>query len=464
MIPSFNNSLPPTLQTLLDDMNHLIGPLYLVGGAVRNGLQGNPPTNDLNILVPRPLAECRQILLDAGYSTGIESTRHNVLVLPLKGFKKPKTIEISTFRHRPNHTPSVEEDLLQRDVTVNAMAYLWPNGPILDPFNGQNDLKNRLIKLVNGATTLRDDPLRALRFFRFALQLASTPDPDDLILASETLLTHVNPDRTRAELDRIFSFPLRSEMDIYSFRYLLNTPLCTDLLHELNSLKDIRDSANPNQSVWDRTIQTILGLTSITPGEDLSLLDLRWSALFIGISSTCGEREQLFSSSGLKSSQEDDSLCYRKILEKFCFSKRRQRRISNLLHHLNLEIDPSDRTLKRLIKDAIPLEGLYRLHHAWNLAGMTETANNNEVYRQEDELSTLLERCRLLRQARFRPRAQDLAISGGDILNMVRKPPGPWIGQLQDTLVDLIDEEPFQNRPEILTQKIQEWILEQDSI
>jgi tRNA nucleotidyltransferase/poly(A) polymerase len=465
MIPSFNSSLPKPLQTLLDDLHHLIGPIYLVGGAVRNGLQNKPPTNDLNILVARPLYECQQLLTEKGYSPGVAASRHNVLFIPLKSCEKPKTVEISTFRHRQDQPPSVEEDLLQRDITVNAMAYLWPNGPITDPFNGQEDLANRKIRLVNGATTLKDDPLRALRFFRFSLQLSYQPDSVDLARSSETVVNDVTPDRLRAELDRILSFPLRTEADRKLLRYMLNTTLGVNLIPQLDQLKVIVDSGNHKQTLWERTIRTILSLSSIPHEEELSLLDLRWSALFIGISSTFGEREQLFSSVGLKAPHEESPFCCKQMLETFCFSKRRQRRISNLLHHLKLDSTPSDRVLKRLLNDSLPLEGLYRLNCAWSQAGIpVDDLTPDSNRKAEDNLHNILTSCRTIRQAKERPRTNDLAISGGDILTLVRKPPGPWLGELQNILLDFIEKEPSKNRPETLEKKIHEWILEQDAI
>ncbi|MBF0381251.1 MAG: CCA tRNA nucleotidyltransferase [Magnetococcales bacterium] len=465
MSKSFNNSLPQFLQTMLDDLNHIIGPIYLVGGAVRNGLQNKPPTNDLNILVARSLSECKQLLNENGYLPSIATTRHNVLFLPLKGCEKPKTIEISTIRHRPEQKPTVEEDLLQRDITVNAMAYLWPNGPIIDPFKGQEDLNNRRIKLVNGAQTLKDDPLRALRFFRFALQLSFRPESYDLARSSETILKDVTADRLRVELDRILSFPLRTDHDRKLFRYMLNTTMGTHLLPQLDQLKIIIDSGNPSQTLWERTIRSILSFTSIPNNEELSLLDLRWSALFIGISSTYGEREQLFSSAGLKTPQEESPVCCKQILESFCFSKRRHKRISNLLHHLSLDSTPSDKVLKRLLNDSIPLEGLYRLNSAWSQAGIPEDDNFPEKRRKvEARLFDILASCKNIRKAIKRPRTNELALSGGDILNIVRKRPGPWLGKLQNMLVDYIDHDPGRNRVEVLERKIHKWILEQEVI
>ena len=465
MISSLNNTLPLFIKTLLDDLHQLIGPIYLVGGTVRNCILGKPLSNDLNILVARSLSDCRQLLQARGFTAGMAASRHNVLFLPLKGYEKPKTVEISTFRHRPEQAPSVEEDLLHRDITVNAMGYLWPNGPIIDPFNAEKDLAERKIRLVNGAKTLEDDPLRALRFFRFSLQLSSVPDPVDLASSSSILLHNVPPDRLRVELDRIFSFPLLSEQDQQLFIYMLNTTLGVDLLPELSSLKDIQDQNNPSQTVWDRTIRTLLSFNAIPTNEDLSILDLRWATLLIGISSLFSEQEQLFSSSGLRSTQEEAPYCCKKILEKFCFSKRRLRRISNLLHHLHQDAAPSDRVLRRLLNDAIPAEGLYRLHHAWHQAGISLVDQDEESKRENDaNLQAILQRCRILRNAKQRPKTDDLAISGGDILNLVRKEPGPWLGNLQHLLVDYINEDPSRNQQTVLEKRIHDWILRQDSI
>ncbi|WP_425666071.1 multifunctional CCA addition/repair protein [Vibrio tubiashii] len=63
---------------------------------------------------------------------------------------------------------TLEEDLLRRDLTINAMAQA-PNGNIIDPFNGQRDLNDRILRHVSQAFT--EDPLRVLRVARFAAKL-----------------------------------------------------------------------------------------------------------------------------------------------------------------------------------------------------------------------------------------------------------------------------------------------------
>jgi len=63
---------------------------------------------------------------------------------------------------------TLEEDLLRRDLTINAMAQ-DPDGNIIDPFNGQRDLNDRILRHVSQAFT--EDPLRVLRVARFAAKL-----------------------------------------------------------------------------------------------------------------------------------------------------------------------------------------------------------------------------------------------------------------------------------------------------
>ena len=86
-----------------------------------------------------------------------------------------------------NASPNVtlEEDLLRRDLTVNAMA-MADNGEILDPYNGQNDLKNRVLRHVSEAFI--EDPLRVLRVARFVAryhQYGFTIAPETLILMTQ---------------------------------------------------------------------------------------------------------------------------------------------------------------------------------------------------------------------------------------------------------------------------------------
>lgn len=460
MVPSLRNGFPLFIARLLDELDQLIGPIHVVGSAVRNVLQGSALSNDLNILTPRPLEKCLLALRNGGHDAVAGGNGDHSLFVPLKGWEKPKTIEISRFRHRPVQTPTIEEDLLHRDITVNAMAYAWPNGPLIDPFNGQGDLTSKRIRLVNGEETLRKDPLRAVRLFRFSLQLAAVPDPEDLHICAQLSLDQVPPERIRVELDRVFSLPLNSQNNRDLLFALFSSNLGEAMLPELKLLKRIPMPGDLNgRTVWHHMLQTLISLTVSPREEDISLLDLRWVVIFAGF---------VFHAKGLQALQKTEKCgCHDKvihqivtILNRYGFSRRRQKKILNILNNLDLGFSCSDRVLKRLLGESVPVEGLIAVIFHWKHA-FTCTSTSDE---RKDwmEFSRAEGRCRMLRRAGLMLQNKDLAISGGDILEMVRRDPGPWLGNLQKLLLNWVVEDTKRNNPESVRKKVLEWITFQE--
>jgi tRNA nucleotidyltransferase (CCA-adding enzyme) len=155
--------------------------VYLVGGAVRDKLLGLPQRErDWVIVGGTP-----ETLLAQGYKPVGED-------FPV--FLHPQTQEEYALARTERKTgkgyygfecyasPDVtlEEDLSRRDLTVNAMA-ITEQGEIIDPFQGQTDLKNKILRHVSPAFT--EDPVRILRIARFAARFA----PLGFTIAPETL-------------------------------------------------------------------------------------------------------------------------------------------------------------------------------------------------------------------------------------------------------------------------------------
>ncbi|HIJ83439.1 MAG: PolyA pol protein [Magnetococcales bacterium] len=462
MVSSLRNGFPPFIANLLDQLDQLIGPIHLVGSAVRNVLQGCPLSNDLNILTPRPLEQCLDALRQAGHDAVGGGGGEKSLFVPLKGWEKPKTIEISKFRHRPAQTPTIEEDLLHRDVTVNAMAYAWPDGPLIDPFNGRGDLDSGRIRLVNGEETLHGDPLRAVRLFRFSLQLSAVPNPEDLQHCTRISLDQVPAERIRVELDRIFSFSLDSQRGRELLFSLFDSDLGTAMFPELKWSQHLPLPGSLNKcSVWHHTVRTLLSITCSPREEDISLLDLRWTVVLAGL---------VFHSKDLRNLQKvEDRGGHERtihqitsILNRYGFSRRRQKKILNILNNLGLGFPFSDRALKRLLGEAVPIEGLVTVIHHWK-RGCWDS-NLEEKQKTEKEYARVLERCRGLRQSHTMLRSDDLAVSGGDLREIVRRGPGPWLGELQKWLLVWIGEDFTRNNPDSIHRKVLEWIASQDKL
>jgi len=154
---------------------------YLVGGAVRDKLLGLP-VKDRDWVV---VGSSPQHMLDAGYkSVGkdfpvfLHPSTHEEYALARTERKSAPGYH--GFDIHADENVTLEQDLLRRDLTINAIAET-PDGTLIDPFNGQQDINDRVLRHVSEA--FLEDPVRVLRVARFMARLA----PMGFTVAPETL-------------------------------------------------------------------------------------------------------------------------------------------------------------------------------------------------------------------------------------------------------------------------------------
>lgn len=148
---------------------------YRVGGYVRDKLLGVKP-NDCDYVV---IDSDENEMLKLGYKkvgnhfpVFLHPTTHEEYALARK--EQKNGISHSSFTIESNNI-SLEEDLLRRDITINAIAEDY-YGNLIDPYNGINDLKAKIIRHVSSA--FMDDPLRILRVARFRAKFNFTIAPE----------------------------------------------------------------------------------------------------------------------------------------------------------------------------------------------------------------------------------------------------------------------------------------------
>ncbi|MGI2028111.1 polynucleotide adenylyltransferase [Endozoicomonas acroporae] len=152
---------------------------------------------------------------------------------------------------------SLEEDLLRRDLTINAMAE-DQHGNIIDPYGGQEDLKNRRLRHISPA--FQEDPLRILRVARFAARLA----PLGFLVAEETLelmsnmvnngeASHLVPERVWQETSRALMEPSPS---VY-FQTLESCGALQAVLPEFRSLINNQTLLHLNMAARDNSTALI---------------------------------------------------------------------------------------------------------------------------------------------------------------------------------------------------------------
>ncbi len=205
--------LPKEVCDLLEALEEAGKEAYAVGGCVRDLLRGAQP-DDYDITTAATPAETAAIFTARGEKVVETGLKHGTVTV----IWQDKPYEITTFRvergyadhRRPDSvrfTASVEEDLARRDFTVNAMAYR-PGKGLVDPFRGENDLKQGILRCVGEPKRRFDeDALRILRLFRFAAQLDFEVEEQTLAAAKEAAptLCHVSGERCYAELRKLLA-------------------------------------------------------------------------------------------------------------------------------------------------------------------------------------------------------------------------------------------------------------------
>ena len=151
--------------------------IYKVGGAVRDSLLGIDSKDKDWVVIGSTVEE----MLSKGFKkvgknfpVFLHPITNEEYALARTERKSGKGYKGFDFLFTPDIT--LEEDLMRRDLTINAIAE-DEDGKIIDPFNGQADLKNKTFKHVSDA--FYEDPLRALRIARFSAQLDDFKIHDD---------------------------------------------------------------------------------------------------------------------------------------------------------------------------------------------------------------------------------------------------------------------------------------------
>ena len=245
---------------------------YPVGGCVRDALLGMTPDDwDLttDALPERTLA----LFGGAAHPTGL---RHGTVTVVSGG----RAVEITTMRrdgaYRDNRHPEsvaftdrLEDDLARRDFTVNAMA-LAPDGSVIDPCGGRDDLRAGVLRCVgDAARRFEEDALRILRLLRFAARLGFTVEASTAAAARDrrSLLRTVAAERVYAELNKLLCGAYAAET-LLAFPDVLGA-----VIPEVLPCVGF-DQRNPHHcyDVWEHTARSV---GAVPPRREL-----RWTMLF----------------------------------------------------------------------------------------------------------------------------------------------------------------------------------------
>lgn len=204
----------PAVQQLLALLNADGEEARVAGGAVRNALLGEP-VNDVDIATTALPAEVMRRCADAGLRTVPTGIEHGTVTVIVSG----EPFEVTTLRTDSDHDGRRAQvafgrdwtvDAERRDFTINGL-YAAADGTVIDLVGGLRDIETRTIRFIGDAEQrIREDYLRALRFYRFfAWYGHGRPDADGIRATARLKegLGQLSAERVWAELKKLLSAP-----------------------------------------------------------------------------------------------------------------------------------------------------------------------------------------------------------------------------------------------------------------
>jgi len=257
---------------------------YVIGGYVRDFILNRSNSKDIDIVtvgsgidlakkVSNLIPERPKVSIFKNYGTAMLKT--DGIELEFVGARKESYQKNS--RNPAVEKGTLKDDQNRRDFSINAMALSLNKsnfGELLDPFNGINDLKNKIIRTpLDPDITFSDDPLRMLRAIRFATQLQFRIEDQSFksIEKNAKRITIISTERIVDELHKILASPKPS----IGFSILNKVNLLPLILPELSNLKgvDSIEGQRHKDNFW-HTLEVLDNIAKTT--DDIWL---RWAAL-----------------------------------------------------------------------------------------------------------------------------------------------------------------------------------------
>ncbi len=431
--------IPSYVNNIIDKLEEKGHSAYIVGGSVRDLLIGKEP-NDYDVATSADTNQIEDIF--SSFKTLEVGKQFGTLVI----VQEDGIVEVTSFRkdgdyldgRRPERvffSKNLKDDLSRRDFTINALAYNKKTG-IIDYFNGKEDIKNKIIRTVGQAKDrFSEDYLRIVRAIRFASQLGFTIEDETLEACKKYSknIKNISQERIFIELSKI----LLSEKPSIGINLLKDTNTLEEIIPELIETIDF-DQKNPyhDKDVYKHTLCTLDRVEAI--------LHLRLAALFHDIGKP---RSFSLSENGQGRFYGHDKLGSQiasQALKRLKASNEIINKVFLLVgNHMGHHNEYSDKGLKKLLSKMGDKE-------IFNLINLQKA--DKFCSRENQDIGFLLEREIKIKEIikKEEPYKKDqLQINGNDLKEIGYKE-GKIIGEILDSLLEKVIENPDLNQKEIL--------------
>jgi len=476
--------LPSYIKTIIKKLKKAHLEAYAVGGCVRDFLRGVKP-KDWDITTNAKPKEIQEIFPNSIYENkfgtvavkvqsshrrqsgyGASATKFKVQSQKRKteSRKRKKSevtlVEVTTYRideqytdkrhpDRVKFTSSLEKDLSRRDFTINAMALNWQEKAkgkryeVVDLFDGQKDLKNRIIRTVgNPDKRFSEDALRMLRAVRFAttLQFIIEPKTYQAIKRNAELIKIISKERIRDEFMKIVS----SSSPAQGILYLHDLGLLKQIIPEIEQGINITQNWHHVYTIFQHAILS----SCYCPSKDPLV---RLACLFHDISKPetkvdLGYRSTFYQHQIVGAKKTEN------IMRRLKFSNKEIKKVSHLVKHHMFYYNVgeiTDKGVRRLLR-RVGKENLKDLMDVRIADRLGSGCPKAKPYK-------LIELEKRIKEIQKEPiTVKMLKINGHDVMEILKIKSGPKIGKILNALLEEILDEPRRNTKKYLIKRVKE--------
>ena len=412
---------------------------YIVGGAIRDILLGLKP-KDVDFTTNISYETLKTLFSEytpkeTGKSFGVLRIRINDIDYEIAKFRE----DIYGKEEKVTFVDEIKNDLVRRDFTINAMAYNETEG-IIDLYNGQKDIENKVINFVrNAEERIIEDPLRTLRAFRFMskLNFSLSKNTIEAIKNQKSLLKNIPEERITIEFSKL----LLGENIKNTLTLMKDTGVLEIIIPEFKATYDF-NQCNPHHNL--DLFNHIINVVSRVPAD----LELRYSALLHDIAKPI---VQTFDEKGIahyKTHEIVGADMARDILTRMKLPVKLINTVVEIIKkHMILYKDVTDKKFNKLLSE-MGYNNLWRLiEHSI----ADNSSKNNEVVSTENDFH---ERLKKAVEKQMQVTVSDLAIKGNDLIELGFV--GTEIGKVKGELLDKYLSEEIQNKKEEMLNYVKE--------
>lgn len=417
--------------------------IYIVGGVVRDAILGKP-------------------LYDWDFTT--DATPDQILKLFPDGFYDNKygtvgiknedgrPYEVTTFRTEEIYTDNrhpdkvawgshLQEDLLRRDFTINALA-LDSKFELIDLYDGQKDLQNKLIRCVgNPNDRFSEDALRMMRAVRIAAQLGFTIEADTLkaIQVNAGNIKHISAERIHDELMKLMA----SSYPADGYLLLHNSGLGEEVLPEMEKTFGVEQKSPGRHHIFDVGTHSVEALRNCQSLDSIT----RLATLIHDVGKARTQRVLASGTITFYNHEMESAKIAVKIADRLRFSNAEKDKFVRLVrwHQFTVDERQTDSAIRRFIKNVglENIDDIIALRVGDRLGGGARATS----WRLEEYKARILE---VQKQPFSIP---DLKIDGHDVMEIKNVSAGPMVGKYLQAVFEEV-EKGLINEREILIEKL----------